>query len=227
MNSYRSLKLNLTSAAVVFAALSLSAGASFAQQLPAIPPAGTAVQEEAPSLPALPEGATIEGAREKITNKASEAGKSLERLMGGAVTSRTEAEVGSMAERKRSIMMLELQRDEAKLAKELYYELEGGKEEQEVTRLREENEVLKTSLEAAQKAPPPPTNSIPVSPVVTEIIGAAGGMKASISYPGSGAIQASPGTILPNGWKVVSVSSSGVVVLDGESRKTLGFGAGF
>lgn len=225
MNSFRYLRLNLISVALAASVAAMASGTAHGQQ--ALPPAAGEVETAPAPMQALPEGATIEGAREKISNMSSEAGKSLEKLMGGSVTSRTATEVGAMAERKRSIMMLELQRDEAKLAKELFFELEGGKDknEEELKQLREENEGLKSSLEAAQKSPKAAPMSIPVNPVVTEIVGAAGGLKASVSYPGSGVILASPGTILPNGWKVISVSSKGVVAMDGDVRKTLGFGA--
>lgn len=224
MNSFRYLQRHLISAAIIGGVASAIASNAMAQALPPLP----AGEGAAPApVQALPAGATLDGARGKISSMSSEAGKSLEKLMGGAVTSRAATEVGAMAERKRSIMLLQLQRDEAKLAKELYFELAGDDEsDEELARLREENEGLRLSLESAQNAP---RNSmaVPVTPVVTAIVGAAGGLKATISYPGAGIIEASPGTVLPNGWKVDSVTSAGVTALDGVVRKKLGFGPGF
>lgn len=224
MNSFRYPLRGLIKIALIGAVVSAHAGVSFAQQ--SFPDG--ALEEEAP-VQALPKGASLEGAREKVSNYSSEAGKSLEKLMGDAVTSRTAAEVGALAERKRNIMLLQLQREEAKLAKELYFELAGPENENEdvINKLREENDALKSSLENIQSSPRTASNAITVSPVVTDITGAAGGVKATISYPGSGNILASPGVVLPNGWKVVSVSSSGVTVDDGGVRKNLGFGPSF
>lgn len=222
MNSFRCHRKLIINSAFTVAFASLSAGAASAQEV-ALPP--VAPQEEAKPVQHLPQGATLDGAREKVSKISSEGVKSLEKLMGGSVSPRSSAEVGAMADKKRSIMMLQLQKDEAKLAKELWLELEGDKSESkaEIDQLKQENDQLKASLETAQKTASQPAG-IPISPVVTEIVGAAGGMKASVFYPGAGVVQATPGVILPNGMKVVSVSSKGVVVEDMTGRKTLGFG---
>lgn len=228
MNSFRYLQNQLIKVALTASVAVMALGSSHAQQ--ALPPVPGNVDVAPPApVQSLPEGASIKGARETISNMSSEAGKSLEKLMGGTVNSRTSTEVGAMAERKRSIMMLELQRDEAKLAKELFFELEGGKDktEEEINRLKEENTTLKSSLEEAKKQPINSSPSYSLNPVVTEIVGAGGGLKATVSFPGSGSVVASPGTILQNGWKVKSVSSKGVVVDDAGTRRTLGFGKAF
>lgn len=227
MNSFRYLKTRLIKTVFTASVAVMLSGVSNAQQV--LPSASGSVDANPPPFQALPDGATIKGARETISNMSSEAGKSLEKLMGGAVNSRTSTEVGAMAERKRSIMMLELQRDEAKLAKELFFELEGGKDktEEEINRLQEENTSLKSSLEEAKKQPAAAVSSYAANPVVTEIVGSGGGLRATVSYPGSGSIIASPGAILQNGWKVISVSSKGVVADDGGTRRTLGFGKAF
>lgn len=227
------------SSKAAFAALAASLAFSvpaMAQNAPMLPPAGMA----APTLPgapgfnapaaaekpiALPQGATIGGSGEKVRDLATQAGRSLEELIGSAVSTRGEAEIGAMAERKRRVMMLEYQLEEAKLAKQLWVELNGEQEgnSEEIERLHAEKASLEAELvrvQATRLAPPP---SDP-DPVVAEVTGAAGSYRAKILIPYAGQVMATVGSTLPNGMKVTGISKDGVNVRGPSGNKVLTFG---
>jgi len=233
MNSFRCLRKMQTkvAAAAILAALALPA---YAQQAPADMPAPAQLvlpgaDEPAPPPVALPKGASIDGAQDKVRNLASEAGKSLEDLVGNAMTPRSKAEVGELANRQRRLMDLEYQLKEAKLAKELWVELNGDdskEKDEEINRLQGEKESLQAEIVRLSSAQM--SSSVKIAdpdPVVAEITGAGGMMRAKVLVPYSGEFMVERGTTLPNGMKVLGVSKEGVTVAVGEVRKTLAFGS--
>jgi len=231
MSSFRYRRNSPLAKAALSAAVVVGlAGSATAQEI-SLPDAGGLPQASPgqtiappPAAVALPEGATIDGSREKIQTIAREAEKSLEDLIGSSVIPRTEAEVGEMAARKRRIMMLEDQLKEARLAKELWLELHGEQEENsdELKRLEEENAELEAKLEQLRTAPV--SLSSEPDPVVAEIVGSSGKLQARILVPFAGEIRASAGTVLPNGMTVSSISGSGVRVTKDGTTKILPFG---
>lgn len=230
MNSFHYRK-NLASKAafaVLLASVTLALPA-YAQEVgPAPDIALPAADGKTPQKPVvvLPAGATIDGAKDKVRSMATEAGRSLDELIGSAVTPRTETEVGEIAARQRRIMVLEDQVREAKLAKELWVEVNGKDEQknsEEIDRLQAEKTSLQAEivrLTAAQIAKP----AKDPDPVVSEVTGAAGSMKAKVLVPYMGEFMAERGTSLPNGMKVADISKNGVTVTDGGVRKVLAFG---
>lgn len=232
MNSFRCLRKLQTNAAAaaILAALALPA---HAQQAPAPAPAELTLpgaDEKAPPPPvALPKGASIDGAQDKVRGLAAEAGKSLEDLVGSAMTPRSKAEVGELANRQRRLMDLEYQLKEAKLAKQLWVEINGDdskEKDSEISRLQGEKESLQaeiirlTSMQMQSTA-----RTADPDPVVAEITGAGGSMRAKVLVPYSGEFMVERGTVLPNGMKVVSVGKDGVTVMSGDVRKPLAFGS--
>lgn len=232
MNSFRCLRRMQTkaAAAAILAALALPA---YAQQAPAdMPVPGQLVlpgaEEPAPPPVALPKGASIDGAQDKVRNLASEAGKSLDDLVGSAMTPRSKAEVGELANRQRRLMDLEYQLKEAKLAKELWVELNGDdskEKDEEISRLQGEKESLQAEIVRLSSAQMSTVKVADPDPVVAEITGAGGTMRAKVLVPYSGEFMVERGTTLPNGMKVLGVSKEGVTVAAGEVRKTLAFGS--
>jgi len=237
MNSFRyrrtqSATRAATALAVALAAATLATAASAQQQdapvflnldsAPALP------QQAAPAPRApMPEGASIGDAQEKVRDMAAQAGRSLDELIGGAVTPRTAAEIGEMAARQRRIQMLEDQLKEAKLARELWEELNGDEDtnasKEEIERLHAEKasleaELIRLSSQQAQTQVRDP------DPVVAEITGAAGSMRAKVLVPYMGEFLVEPGSSLPNGMKVEGISKAGVKVTKDGTSRTLAFG---
>jgi len=222
----------------VLAGAALAAAPAAAQvPIPAaqmLPPQGVIMNDGsgAPAAgPKLPPNATIGDASREVQNLAAEAGKTLETLVGESAVGRDKAQIDELAGRKRRIMLLRDQLEEAKLAKQIWQELHGEKDTQneEVKRLEEENRVLQESLAAAQQArqsaqsPEALAEEDPL-PVVSSIDGAAEVTRAVILVPYVGIVRAETGSLLPNGMKVVSISKQGVVVEHGGKRKGLAFG---
>lgn len=226
MNSFRfrsSLRPTKTAIAALVAATALAFPALAQDGGLLLPDA----EEQVKPLVTLPQGASIDGAQEKVRTMATEAGRSLEDLIGSAVTPSTAAEVGEIAARKRRIMVLQDQLEEAKLAKELWIELNGEQDNEanseEVDRLYAEKAALEAELIRLQDAQNGPATD--PDPVVAEITGAAGSMRAKVLVPYMGEFMVERGTTLPNGMKVTAISKTGVVVnTEAGARKTLAFG---
>lgn len=232
MNSFRCRRKmqSKVAAAAILSALALPA---FAQSGPA--PAGAPAPAQL-SLPeagaqpapmALPQGASIEGAQDKVRSMATEAGKSLDQLVGTAITPRIAAEVGGLADRQRRLMDLEYQLKEAKLAKELWVELNGDdakKKDEEIARLQGEKDSLQAEIVRLSAQQVTAARAADPDPVVAEITGAGGTMRAKVLVPYSGEFMVERGTTLPNGMRVVSVTKEGVTVAMGDLRKVLAFG---
>lgn len=236
MNSFRyrrtqSAGRGLAALAAVLAAATLASPAPAQQQkAPAFLNVETTPlpqqAEPAPRAP-LPDGASVSDAQEKVRAMAAEAGRSLDELLGAAVTPRIEAEVGELAERQRRIMLLEYQLKEAKLARELWEEMNGDEEtrasQEEIERLHAEKasleaELVRLTTMQAQR----PFND--PDPVVAEITGAAGRMRAKVLVPYMGEFVVEPGFSLPNGMKVEGISKAGVKVSKDGSSRMLAFG---
>jgi len=181
--------------------------------------------------PKLPPGASIGDASREVQSLAAEAGKTLETLVGESAVGRDKAQIDELAGRKRRIMMLKDQLEEAKLAKQIWQELHGQDDAQseEVKRLEEENKALQESLAAAQQAQQAQqvqqqSAADEPLPVVSSIDGAADVSRAVILVPYVGIVRAEAGSLLPNGMKVVSITKQGVVVEQDGKRKGLAFG---
>lgn len=239
MNSFRYLRTPSASKAAAALAAALAAATlampASAQQQDApvflnIPDTDLPPPEGIQQSPrtAMPAGASISDAQERVRGMAAEAGRSLEELLGTAVTPRIEAEVGEMAERQRRIMLLEHQLKEAKLARELWTELNGEEDskasQEEIERLHAEKasleaEVVRLTAMQVQRQVSDP------DPVVAEITGAAGSMRAKVLVPYMGEFIVEPGSSLPNGMKVVGISKAGVKVSKDGSSRMLAFGS--
>lgn len=246
MNSSRSPKRTRNAAAAFALLLSSVAGQAFAQQAPAVPPLDANRVIEAntnPEVPGiapprapvapLPIDVTLGEANERVKAMSSEADQALDAIVGDALSSdRGSQTVEDLAKVGDRILLLEKKLEEAKLAVDLretvlgkdqradekIKDLETEKADMlaELTKLREQ--VSKQAMETRR------TGSDP-DPVVAEITGAAGSVKAKILIPYLGEVMATVGDVLPNGQKIASISTDGVKVrrTDG-SLVTLGFG---
>ncbi|NTF17253.1 hypothetical protein G6L37_02255 [Agrobacterium rubi] len=244
MNSFRSPRRTRKAVLVLAALLSSVAANAVAQEVPAPPrpdvvqqnlnPEGNAgiVQPAAPSI-AIPADASLGEANERVKAMSSEADQLLDRLVDGALSNEADkTTVHEMEGSSLRIMQLENKLAEAKLVAE-YWETVSGKDHRadekikaleaekadmlaELTRLREQ--ATKTANERRKVMSDP-------DPVVAEITGAAGSIKAKILIPYMGEIIARPGDMLPNGQKVIGISVTGVKVqrVDG-TPALLGFG---
>jgi len=237
MNSFR-FPRTPRSAVLSASLLAIVAGAALlpgraAAQVPVphaqmLPPQGLVVDDGSSGAAIkLPQGASIEGASRDVQALAAEAGKSLDALVGESAVGRDKALIDELSARKRRIMLLKDQLEEAKLAKQIWQELHGdeGGENEEVKRLEEENRSLQAALTAAQQAPQrQAAESDEALPVVSSIDGAADVARAVILVPYVGIVRAETGSLLPNGMKVVSISKQGVVVEQDGKRRGLAFG---
>jgi polyhydroxyalkanoate synthesis regulator phasin len=245
MNSSRSPKRTRNAVAVLAALLSSVAASAVAQEIPA-PPALSAQQVrdaainpalaptggQAPAA-ALPPDASLGEANERVKAMSSEADQMLDRLVDGALTNEAgKTTVEEMSASDLRIMHIEKKLQEAKLVAE-YWETVSGKDhradekikaleaekadmQNELTRLREQ--ASKLAVERRRVTADP-------DPVVAEITGAAGSIKAKILIPYMGEVIARPGDTLPNGQKITGISATGVKILKADgSSAVLGFG---
>jgi type IV pilus biogenesis protein PilP len=86
----------------------------------------------------------------------------------------------------------------------------------------------KTAMPAALPAPAPVSlQPMVAAPVVESIRGSADTLVANIITPDGATIPATVGSILPNGWRIITIDGNGVAVatLDGQPSR-LPFGAG-
>lgn len=206
---------------------------AFDGQFPGVHAAPGGVQSVQQPLPEaalprpLPPGATISDAAERVRALSAEGNKSLDDLVGDAVSEREREDVEAIAERRRRIMLLEDTLKEAKLAKAIHEELNGRQEPKdspEVKKLEEEKAALEQQLKDMSSRPQFQLGGAEASPVVSSISGAPGSAVAVILVPYAGMVNARVGTVLPNGMKVVSIAGSGVIVERDGSRSTLPFG---
>lgn len=247
MNSSRYPRRTRKAVAALALLLSSAAAVAVAQEMPA-PPALDTTQRAvlanqnpegangsvpaAPSI-ALPADASLGEANERVKAMSSEADQLLDRLVDGALSNEAgKTTVEEMSGSNIRIMQLEKKLAEAKLVAE-YWETVSGKDHRadekikgleeekaemlsELTRLREQ--VSKNAAERRKVQADP-------DPVVAEITGAAGSVKAKILIPYMGEMIARTGDVLPNGQKVTGISNTGVKVQrkDG-SAALLGFG---
>jgi type IV pilus biogenesis protein PilP len=184
---------------------------------------------------ALPPGANIGDAASRVRSIASEASKSLDELVGSGLAPREQFDVDALGERQRRVMLLKDQLEEAKLAKQIWQELNGkdsaedDKNSEKVKKLQEEKEFLEKRLkEADEKSTAqaaPGADGAGDIPVVSSINGAGGSATARILIPFAGVVTATSGSTLPNGMKVVSIAPSGVIVSRNGASFTLPFGS--
>jgi hypothetical protein len=189
--------------------------------------------QQQPSAAVLPPDASLGEANERVKAMASEADQLLDRLVDGALSNEAgKTTVEEMGASDIRIQHLEKKLEEAKLVAE-YWETVSGKDhradekiktletekadmQSELTRLREQ--VSKAAVERRRTMDDP-------DPVVAEITGAAGSIKAKILIPYVGEVIARPGQTLANGQKVTSISASGVKVQKADgSSVVLSFG---
>jgi type IV pilus biogenesis protein PilP len=248
MNSSRSPRRTRKAVAVLAVLLSSVAASAVAQEIPA-PPALTAQQvrdanvnpepeqgiggQQRPAAAALPSDASLGEASERVKAMSSEADQLLDRLVDGALSNEAgKTTVEEMNASNIRIMQLEKKLEEAKLVAE-YWETVSGKDhradekiktleaekadmQSELTRLREQ--ASKDAVNRRKIMADP-------DPVVAEITGAAGSIKAKILIPYMGEVIARTGETLPNGQKITSISGTGVKVQKADGTSVvLGFG---
>jgi type IV pilus biogenesis protein PilP len=184
---------------------------------------------------ALPAGASIGDASARVRSIAAEAGKSLDELVGAGLAPREQFDVDAIAERQRRLMLLKDQLEEAKVAKQIWQELHGKdsaddeKNSEKMKKLEEEKAFLEKRLresdeKAASQSAPGADGSGDI-PVVASVTGGGGSATARVLIPFSGVVTATPGMTLPNGMKIVSIASSGVVAAKDGKSFTLPFGS--
>jgi type IV pilus biogenesis protein PilP len=188
---------------------------------------------EAVSTPAVPVGASLGEANERVKQMSSEADQLLDRLVDGALSNEADkTTVDEMNVSNMRIMQLEKKLEEAKLVAE-YWETVSGKDhraDEKIKTLETEKtdmqaELTRLRADAAKSATANHRFVTDPDPVVAEITGAAGSVKAKILIPYMGQIIARTGDVLPNGQKVTSISAAGVKVLRADGTVvTLGFG---
>lgn len=243
MNSFRHLKRSINAAVAVAALLSTVAviPARAQEDVPANAMELRDIQAQqnqraaTPAVPdiTLPAGATLGEANERVKAMASEADQGLDRLVEGALSSEeNKTTTDDLARSSDRIMLLTKKVEEAELAVK-YWETVNGKDhraDEKIKVLETEKEDMDRELKALReqisrsvvekKAAP-----VDPDPVVAEITGSAGSMRAKILIPYMGEIMASRGEVLPNGQKITQISGQGVTVtrIDGSSTR-LGFG---
>jgi Type IV pilus biogenesis. len=244
MNSSRSPRRTRNAVVALAALLSSVAASAVAQEIPAPPlpnsvvemnrnPEGDGPIEIAPPAPVLPADASLGEASERVKAMASEADALLDRLVDGALSNEAgKTTVDEMSASTVRIMQLEKKLAEAKLVAE-YWETVSGKDhraDEKIKALEAEkadmmSELARLRQQVSKDASERRRITADPDPVVAEITGAAGSIKAKILIPYMGEVIARPGDTLPNGQKITGMSVSGVKVLraDGSSA-LLGFG---
>lgn len=181
----------------------------------------------------LPAGATIGDAESRVRTIASEAGRTLDELVGGGMAPREQFDVDAISERQRRVMRLKHQLEEAKLARQLWQELHGtengeDKSSERVKKLEEEKEFLEKRLREAEARDASQSGAASDGaqdiPVVSSINGIGGTATARVLIPFVGVVTASAGTTLPNGMKITSISPAGVVASKDGNSFTLPYG---
>lgn len=229
MNNYRSLSRRLAKILAVAAVSSLALGSAvnaqqvFPNQPPvALPGAPVAI----PAAPvALPADVTAGEISKNVRDMSAGASDLLKSFQDGTPDEVEALDVDELAALDREVQRLGKLKEKVTLYAEIYKVLNPKKEEEDekVSALENEVERLESELAAAEAAPILIEQKDP-PPVVAEIQGAAGQMEAKILVPYMGEVMARPGTVLPNGMKVVSISASGVRAKDGDSTISLAFG---
>jgi type IV pilus biogenesis protein PilP len=234
MNRFRSPRKSVNLAAAL-AVLLCSTTSAFAQDAALKLRDGKQPGDPVVAVPELsiPADASLGESNARVKALATEADQGLDRLVEGAITSEgNKANVDETAKSKERVMLLQQKLEEAKVAVE-YWETVNGKDhradekikslEAEKTGMEKELSDLRQQLsKAVTQRRSGPTDP---DPVVADITGAAGSVKAKILIPYMGEISAKRGDILPNGQRVVSISSSGVTVARQDGTPVvLGFG---
>lgn len=191
---------------------------------PALPDVGVGENaQKASPLPPIPKGMTLEETSNQVKALSSEASKTLKDFMGNAAIPRNQAEVESLAEKRRSIMMLDLMVKEAELVQKLSIATSvAPTQNDEMEKLKSENEDLKTKLDQKPSSSP---MSMPLpDPVVADITGYGSKITATILMVNGASLKAKVGTQLPNRSIVRSISVDGVVIeTQSGEQKLLGF----
>lgn len=244
MNSFRHLRKSINAAAACAVLLStvavLPASAQEAAPLNAVEMRNGQEAENqrrvvAPEMPsvALPEDASLGEANARVKALASEADEGLDRLVEGALSSEQgKTAVSDWAASNDRIMLLDSKVREAELAVK-YWETVKGKDHRAEEKIKDLETVnadmdkeLKALREQVSRAVTEKKSvAVDPDPVVAEITGAAGTMRAKVLIPYMGEVMASRGDTLPNGQKITKISAQGVTVIriDGSSA-LLGFG---
>lgn len=234
MNRFRSPRKSVNLAAALAVLLCSTAGA-FAQDAAIKLRDGQRPGDPVVSVPELsiPADASLGESNARVKALASEADQGLDRLVEGAITSEgNKANVDETAKSKERLMLLEQKLAEAKVAVE-YWETVNGKDhraDEKIKALEAEKSGMEKELsDLRQQLSKAVTErkAIPTDPdpVVADITGAAGSVKAKILIPYMGEISAKRGDVLPNGQKVISITSSGVTVARQDGTPVvLGFG---
>ncbi|MTH97583.1 type IV pilus biogenesis protein PilP [Roseibium sp. RKSG952] len=231
MNNFRFLGLGLAKIAAVTTVSSLALG-SFANAQSAFPAQdsqpslampGTVQQQ--PAIAPLPSGLTAGEVGKTARDLSAEASDLLKNFSKGSLAPAEATDIEEISRQKREIQRLEHELKKVELNAEIYEILNPNQTENDarVEDLENEVERLQAELIAAEEAPIVIEQKDP-PPVVSEVLGAAGRMEAKILVPYMGEVIARHGTVLPNGMKVTSITSSGVRVMDGDKSLPLAFG---
>lgn len=230
MNNFRFLSLRLAKIAAVATVSSLALG-SFANAQQALPVQGSQPSlvlpgaGQQPAIAPLPSGLTAGEVGKTARDLSAEASDLLKEFSVGEMTPAEATDVEELARQKREIQRLEGELRKVELNAEIYKILNPKQAENDarVEDLENEVERLQAELTAAETAPIIIEQKDP-PPVVAEVLGAAGRMEAKILVPYMGEVIARHGTVLPNGMKVTSITSTGVRVKDGDETLSLAFG---
>jgi type IV pilus biogenesis protein PilP len=187
-----------------------------------------------PPAKGLPPGATLSDADQRVRAMAAEASRDLDELAAGALSNvRENNDVATKSIRNNQVMDLDHQIEVAKKSKELWTILNGEESEKEgqikeleskVSALTAEKEALSKRAEAASLLARNTVDNPDPDPVVSSVMGAAGNARAEVLVPYMGKFNVKVGDTLPNGQKIVSISSNGVTVAQDGNRKVLSFG---
>lgn len=249
MSSFRCLRksrINLAATAVLLTAA--SALPALAQQAPQLALPSAPAQAARPALPALPgqqvvepvekalpPGANISDADQRLRAMAAEAGRDLDELAGSALRdARENNDVAADSAHNMNKMDLDKKIEIAERTKKLWTILNGEESEKEgqikelearVSALTSEKEALTRRAEAAAQMAARNGPAVPdPDPVVSSVTGVSGNVKAEILVPYMGKFIVKTGDTLPNGQKIVSMSANGVTVSKDGTTKLLGFG---
>lgn len=181
---------------------------------------------------------TLDGAEGAVEKLMSEADGRLSKLSGGALpnadVSSHQSDLDAMAAIQRDIQILQLKNQKAELATTLWKTLNDLENPEE--KERASGATTSTGPDVVSVPPPPAAaapavtaapkvDEPPALPVIVSLSGVGNALRANLLVPYKGEITVRSGDVLPNGMRVVTVTSTGVVVRDGKKTWSLGFGS--
>ena len=184
----------------------------------------------------LPEGASLSDTNKKLQELSTEGARSLQDLVGDAVSNdREKNDIEARSRDAREIEQLETSLKKAKLAKELYQELNGEEDnlQAELDAVKAERDAFASQLSTIEEEliktrklyVETAITASTANPVVVSIVGSAGNLSAKLLVPNTGQITVKQGDVLSNGQRVSSITYQGVTVSkEGSPDIKLSFG---